>query len=89
MAVNILRCDRAWYEGQVNMLLQVFETCVLLEISDQQWIVLAFKSVLEYDHETLAQRAARMEERFALDLPEFVRTLSGVPESKEAQTEPG
>lgn len=76
IAINLFRRDKSWCAAHMHMLSGIFASFLSVAVSDEQSILFAFKTPPFIDCEALAEVAERMEERFQLGLPDFVRSLA-------------
>ena len=68
--------DDAWCEAHLHMLMRIFSGVLPVTMAGGQRIVFLLKSGLNFERRTLATRAARLEKRFGIGMPEFVTVLS-------------
>ncbi|MBI3371039.1 MAG: methyltransferase domain-containing protein [Betaproteobacteria bacterium] len=76
MAVNLHRKTRAWCDAHMSMVSKIFAMVMAINTSDDQIVLMMFKSLPEFGSAALAERAQRLEQRYGLGLPEFAREFS-------------
>lgn len=75
LGINVFRKDGEWQERHLALLRSLFPAVLVLGISHEQTVLIAFKSMPLLDLDVLAERARRLEPELNIGLPDFVELL--------------
>lgn len=75
LCINVFRRDADWQKWHLALLHSLFAAVLVVAVSHEQNVVMAFKSAPELDLDVLAARARALEPGLQLGLPDFVDQL--------------